>query len=119
MPNDELPSIHFGFAATEAGDEAKFYVHVTTKEELTRALREGTAPIVIKNEKLARLFEWLLWARELRWWYFGTLVALLIAYAISQQYSVKLGLWGIGRQGGEIVLNPQKPSSPPSSTGEE
>jgi hypothetical protein len=103
-------------------DSDTFYpavIRVTTREELTKALRERTAQIIIGNKELARPFERLLWAQELRWWYLGTLAAALMAYGISQSYGVKLkGKYDLGRVSGEISLTPTKPA-PPSSRGEE
>jgi hypothetical protein len=96
--------------------ETTFYpavLRVTTREELAKALRERTSRVIIGNKKVARPFERLLWAQELRWWYFGTLTAFLMAYAISQSYGVKFD-WRIGRINGEISLTPTRPPAPHS-----
>jgi hypothetical protein len=101
-----------------AGKGAVF-VRATTKEELAEALRERRAHVVIGDKKLARPFERLLWAQELRWWYFGTLLATLLAYAISHQYGVKFD-WKVKRTPEfEIILTPTRPPATPSSLSEE
>jgi hypothetical protein len=118
MPKDQeiRPPLHV--------DEDVLYpptVRVQTKQELKRALYKRTSQIVIGDKKLARPFELLLWARELRWWYFGTLLAALCAYAISQGYGVRLrgeNEWGLKRIGGEITLTPTRPRAPPGLSEE-
>jgi hypothetical protein len=82
-------------------------VVVTTREELTKALRKGTAPIIIRNKKLARLFALALWSSSL--WVVGDRVADIVKYAISQGYGVNLKAdWSIGRIGVEIILTPMR-----------
>jgi hypothetical protein len=62
-----------------------------------------------------------LWVREARPWFFGALVALVLVYAISQQYRVNLkGEWKVGRNfSGEIILTPTRQSRSPGSSEEE
>jgi hypothetical protein len=109
-------------------DIGKPSLRVFTREELERALRERTSPvIIIADKQLARPFERLLWARELT--HIGTLVASLLAYAISQGYGAKFDLrvhtdggWLVGRINGEISLTftpPTKPAPPPADPSEE
>jgi hypothetical protein len=82
---------------------------VSTREELEKVLRERT-PAIIGNRKLARPFERLLWARELRLWYFGAIIAFLIAYGISHGYGLRGKFdWDVTRRSGEIVLTPPSP----------
>jgi hypothetical protein len=119
MPTPGGEPISFTMSAVETGDVAVFVVRVTTREELARALRERTAAaVVIGDKKLARPFELLLWAQELRWWYLGTLIAGVLVYAISQQYGVKFD-WKMKRTPEfEIMLTPTKPPAPPSLSEE-
>jgi hypothetical protein len=129
MPNDA--EIRVVMAATELGDTAAFNIRVTTKEALARALRQRQ-PVVIGDKKLARLFERLLWAQELRlwaqelrWWLvpfaiycLANIISQATTQAISQRYDVKFGAdWHIGRNSGsgEIILTPPKPAPPHSS----
>jgi hypothetical protein len=74
----------------------------------------GTRGGVIIRDRLARPFEWLLWARELRWWFLGALVAWIVMHLVSQGYGVNLKVgWDIGRgASGEIVLIPTTPRPP-------
>jgi hypothetical protein len=118
MPTNGKEPISFSMSVVETGDTASFLVRVTTREELTKALRERRAQVVIGDKKLARPFERLLWARELRWWYFGTLIAGLLTYAISQQYGVKFD-WKVKRTPEfEIILTPTRPPVTPSLSEE-
>jgi hypothetical protein len=64
------------------------------------------APIVIGDTKLARPFERLLWAQELRWWFLPTLVAAVLTYTISKELGLKFD-WRASRYGaGGVVLTP-------------
>jgi hypothetical protein len=82
-------------------------IRVTTREELTKALRERKQ-VIIGDKKLARPFERLLWAQKY-WWV--PLAAILADYAISQEYQVKFTHteWrtGVTTQD-EIVLRPTR-----------
>jgi hypothetical protein len=127
MSNDDK-QIVAALAVTEIGDQAAFYIHVTTKDELAKALHERKSPIIIGDKKLARPFEWLLWSKELRswakeaWWWFLVIYLMgAISQAMLKGHRVELrGGWDIGRHvNGEIILTPQRPPSPPSATGEE
>jgi hypothetical protein len=121
MPTNGRKPSSFFMSVVETGDAAAFFVRVTTREELAKALRERRAQVVIADKRLARPFQRLLWAQELRWWYFGTLIAALVAYSISQQYGVKFD-WKVKRTPGlefGITLTPTRPPAPPSSFSEE
>jgi hypothetical protein len=107
MPSYDIRSVLAGTSTLVAG------ARVTTREELEKALRERTQ-VIIADKKLARPFEWLLWARELRWW----LAAFGIAYAISQQYKIEFRHteWRADRiNQDEIIITPT--TKPPPSRG--
>jgi hypothetical protein len=101
-------------------DSDTFYsavIRVTTREELTKALRERTAQIIIiEDNKLARLFAMALWVQGL--WLVGDKVADVVKYAISQSYGVNFD-WHIDRVSGRITLTPPTKPAPPPSRGEE
>jgi hypothetical protein len=109
-----MPKNNHAFSPDAAQPKLTGYppvLRVTTKDELAKALRERTAPIVIGDTKLARPFERLLWAQELRWWFLPTLVAAVLTYAISKEYGLKFD-WRAGRYGagGVILTPPPKPA---------
>jgi hypothetical protein len=111
MPSYDIRSVLAGTSTLVA------VARVTTREELEKALRERTQ-VIIADKKLARPFEWLLWAQELRWWYLGTLAAIVIAYAISQQNKMEFRHteWRAGRTNqDEIIITPT--TKPPPSRG--
>jgi hypothetical protein len=107
-------------------------VRVTTREELVKALRERTAQVIIieDNKKLARPFELLLWAQEVRKWLgpVAVIVASCVAYNIAQSYpgdvavkfgwDVRIGGWDLGRIDGDISFTQTKPPPPPSPSEE-
>jgi hypothetical protein len=107
-------------------------VRVTTREELAKALREPTAQVIIieDNKKLARPFELLLCAQEVRKLLgpVAVIVASCVAYNIAQSYpgdvTVKFGWdvrirgWDLGRIDGDISFTRTKPA-PPRSPSEE
>jgi hypothetical protein len=97
---------------------------VRTKGDLSQALRQHERRVVIKNPNLARPFEYLLWVREVRWLWFGTLALGLLYWALYLNYGVNLrGTWDVSRSGSmEIILTPAAPTapkSPPPPSGEE
>jgi hypothetical protein len=80
-------------------------LRVVTRNQLARALRAPTSPILIWNSSLAVRFERLLWVQERQWRLFGTLLDVLTD-DISREYGVNFGQdWSVGRHTtGEIVL---------------
>jgi hypothetical protein len=105
-----MPVVHaVGIAIGASSAVAVGTVLVRTASELTDALRQREKAVVIDDPKMADRFRALQGWQEARIWFFGSLIAALIALSISQNYKIELSWqrdWKVNTMDGKVTLTP-------------
>jgi hypothetical protein len=84
-------------------------VIVRNPGELAIALKQRQKPVVIVDVQMAQRFRSIEGWQEARIWFFGSLVAALLAFAIAQNYKIEMSWhrdWKVNSMDGKVTLTP-------------